>query len=220
MLKDKNLPALVEQLVDVAYPELKGSNINARWGRTSCFATVSWTSDRLNITITCNIQTKKWHEAALLGLLSHELSHPALGTSNREESSTDIDVIRRGLGPYLAVERAMTDKHEDSVISRGKDKYLGYKSIRANLNEEELIQLDALLQEMRLVPQRYTGLQLPHHDLTIIKTEGMTDISIDGNLFSLEGNIEDSQVEIITRDGISYVFLNGKVIGKYKVITY
>jgi hypothetical protein len=215
MVTDRGLHELIQHLVEVAYPEFMRSNITTRWGRTSCFATVSWTADRMRILVTCNTQTKKWHEAALIGLLSHELSHPIQERSGRAESKTDLDVICRGLGPYLAVERASSGKYEDYVISRGKDKYLGYRSIRSLLNAEELIQLDALLQEMQLIPQKNVIFQIPHQDLAILKTEGKTEISIDGHTFTLDGNIDDSQIEIIIRNGISHVYHKGQEIGKY-----
>ncbi|PNX51305.1 MAG: hypothetical protein BV458_11700 [Thermoplasmata archaeon M9B2D] len=215
MDRKKNLHILIQQLIDVAYPELDMSKIVSRWRRMSCFASVSWNPDRERITVTCNHKTKRWHEAALLGLLSHELSHPVKDANNRIEKSTDLDVIRRGLGPYLAVERAMTGKYEDYVISHGKDMYLGYRSIRSHLNEEELVQLDALLAEMRLVPKMKKDHLLPLHDLSILKTNGKSEIFIDGHLFSVEGNIDDSQVEIVIRNGISHVYHNGQEIGKY-----
>lgn len=215
MDRENNLHALIQRLMDAAYPELDGSEIVSRWRRMSCFASVSWSPERERISITCNTQTKKWHEAALLGLLSHELSHPAIDASNRAENSTDIDVIQRGLGPYLAVERAMTGKYEDFVISKGEDMYLGYRSIRSYLNEEELNQLDALLVEMRLIPQRKKDHRVPHHDLAIIKKDGTSEILIDGHVFTFEGNIDDSQVEIIIRDGVSHVYHRKQEIGKY-----
>ncbi|MFW9956440.1 MAG: hypothetical protein ACFFCT_00095 [Candidatus Odinarchaeota archaeon] len=212
------LSSLIQQLVDVAYPELKGIDIISRWGRISCFATVSWISNKKNITITCNNQTKKWHEAALIGLLSHELSHLTQMASGRVENKTDIDAIRRGLGIYLAIERIMTGKYEDYTICHGNDMYLGYRSVRSYLNEEELMHLDALLQEMRLIPQSNKSLKLPYHDLIITKTDRMTEFTIDGHKFVIEGEIKESQVEIITRDGISYVYLHGQEIGKYEAL--
>ncbi|MFW9960091.1 MAG: hypothetical protein ACFFDV_03685 [Candidatus Thorarchaeota archaeon] len=215
MSMHKNLHALIQQLIDVAYPELDGSKIISRWRKMSCFASVCWSLDREKITVTCNHQTKKWHDAAILGLLSHELSHPVGGASDRAECSTDIDVIQRGLGPYLAVERAMTGKYEDYIINHGKDMYLGYRSIRSHLTEEELFQLDALLAEMRLIPQRKKEQQMIHHDLTILKRKGTSEISIDGHIFSVEGDIDDAQVEIITKGGISLVYHKGQEIGRY-----
>lgn len=215
MDREKKLHALIQQLIDVAYPELDGSKIISRWRKMTCFASVCWSPDREKITVTCNHETKKWHEAAMLGLLSHELSHPIGGAIDRAECSTDIDVIERGLGPYLAVERAMTGKYEDYIISHGKDMYLGYRSIRSHLNEEELVQLDALLVEMRLIPQTKKDQQLIHHDLAILKTNGTSEISIDGHIFSVEGEIDDAQIKIITKGSISHVYHKGHEIGSY-----
>jgi hypothetical protein len=217
MVADDGLQELIQRIVENAYPELDGSDITAKWGRIAGFATVSWTSNRLTITIKCNTQTKKWHEAAVIGLLSHELSHTVQCNPNRAENNTDIDVIQRGLGPYLAVERAISGKYEDHIIRRGKDRYLGYRSIRSCLNTDELIQLDALLQEMRLIPQMNVGLPIPHQDFTILKTDTKTELSIDGHKFTIEGMIDDAQIEIITNELVSHIYVNGHEIGKFDI---
>jgi hypothetical protein len=214
----RGLQELVEQIIEIAYPELAGCNIVSKWGRTSCFATVSWTSDRKNLEIYCNSKTKKWHEAALYGLLSHELSHPVQGVSDRPENDADIDVIRRGLGPYLAVERATSGKYEDYIIKKGKDRYLGYRSIRKYLSGEELSQLDALLREMRLIPHKNERHQLPHNDLAMFKTEKSTMISIAGHTITMDRIVDISQIEIITKDSISRVYLDGDEILNYNAI--
>jgi hypothetical protein len=213
----KGLDELVKQLVEIAYPELAECNIVSLWGRTSCFAKVSWTTDRKNLEIICNSKAKKWHEAALYGLLSHELSHPVRSGSARLENDTDLDVIRRGLGPYLAAERATSGKYEDYIIKNGKDRYLGYRTIRDYLSSEELVQLDALLEEMRLIPHKNERLRVPYADMTILRTNKNTIITVAGHIVSLEQNVEGSQAEIITKHGISRVYVDGEKILDYRV---
>jgi hypothetical protein len=215
MTRNKSLSDLVQQLVGEAYSELENCDIDARWGRTSCFATISWTPDRQSIRIMCNKETKKWHEGALFGLLSHELSHPAQRKSITSERSTDIDVIERGLGPYLAVERAITGKYEDYEVRRGKDMYLGYRTIRTYLTEEELQQLEFLLDEMRLIPSAGQKLKLEYHELAITRAEGRTAISIDGHVFYVDVEAIESNIKTIPKEGSIYVYLNGREIGRY-----
>ncbi len=215
MDRHRNLQELARLLVEEAYPELRGSDIDVRWRRTSFFGTVSWTSLPGTIRIVCNTQTKKWHEAALLGLLSHELSHPSQSKHSTTERSTDIDVIDRGLGPYLAAERATTGKYDDYIIGRGRDRYLGYRTIRGHLLGLELTQLDALLHEMRLVPSRKAERELMNHDMTIRHSNEQTDISINGNTFTVIGDAKDPKIELIAREGITCVYVDGREIGSY-----
>jgi hypothetical protein len=215
MTRDIILSNLVQQLVEEAYPELVEYNIEVKWGRTSCFAAISWTPENKSIRITCNKQTKKWHEAAIIGLLSHELSHPAQHTSATSERHTDIDVVERGLGPYLAVERAMTGKYEDYDIRQGKDKYLGYRTIRTYLTEEESQQLQALLEELRLVPNMGPKAIPDYHELSITNDEGRTAISVDGHVFYVDIQASESDIKAVSRNGLVHVYLNGSEIGNY-----
>jgi hypothetical protein len=218
MTMKKGLDELVEQLVEGAYPELAEYNIVSLWGRTSCFAKVSWATDRKNLEIICNSKTKKWHEAALYGLLSHELSHPFRSGTARPENDTDLDVIRRGLGPYLAAERATSGKYDDYIIKNGKDRYLGYRTIRAYLSNEESVQLDALLKEMRLVPRKNEKLRVPYADMTILRSNKTTLITVADYMISLDQNVEGSQVEINTKHGISRVYVDGEEVFNYRVM--
>lgn len=213
--RHRDLQELIRLLVEEAYPELRPSDIDVGWKRTSFFGTVSWTSLPGSIRITCNTQTKKWHEAALLGLLSHELSHPAQDNHSTTERSTDIDVIERGLGPYLAAERATTGKYEDYIISRGRDRYLGYRTIRGHLLGLELTQLDALLREMQLVPSKKGGRELLSHEVSIRHSNKQIDIAVDGNVFTVTGDTKDPKIELIAREGITRVYADGQEIGSY-----
>ena len=215
MGRHRDLQELAHLLVEEAYPELRGSELDVRRGRTSFFGTVSWTSLPGTIRIVCSTQTKKWHEAALLGLLSHELSHTAQSKHSTSERSTDIDVIDRGLGPYLAAERATTGKYEDYIISRGRDRYLGYRTIRGHLLGLELTQLDVLLREMRLVPSRKAECELLNHDVSIRHSDGRTEISINGNTFMVISDAKDPKIELIAREGITCVYVDGREIGSY-----
>ena len=101
-------------------------------------------------TIRCNRAVRNWPEPALNGLLSHELSHLALGSKMHTELQADKDVIARGLGHYLAVERAFTNKHSDHVLREGEDRYLGYTFIRKLLKYQEVQQLDTLMSNIEL----------------------------------------------------------------------
>ncbi|MGY5872379.1 MAG: hypothetical protein RTV72_09050 [Candidatus Thorarchaeota archaeon] len=215
MDENSELSELVQRIVKIGYPELITSNIKIQWGRTSSFATVSWTQDYKNIQIRCNKETKDWHEAALTGLLSHELSHPAQRTNSQSERSTDLDAISRGFGPYLGVERLITGKCEDHIIKRGKDRYLGYRSIRSNVNENELIHLDALLQELRLVPQRQVPRKRIHHDIVIIHSDKGTKIHIDGHEFNIPIPEIDSEIWTAERGDTTVLFVGDKEVESF-----
>lgn len=216
MNRYQDLQELVCQLVEEAYPELKSGSVDAQWGKTPCFATVSWSSSRKTIRITCNTQTQRWHEGALLGLLAHELSHPAQGKHTTSERSTDVDAIERGLGPYLAAERAIAGKFEDHIINHGKDMYLGYRTVRSFLVGLESQQLDALLREMRLIPDMKLGHGLQFHDLIVCHRENQVEFTINGSTFTVFDDIEDPQIDLIARDGATHVYLDGQEIGEHK----
>ena len=67
---------------------------------------------------------------------------------------TDLDAIERGLAPYLAIERLYAEKYEDHLLHRGKDKYLGYRTVRQKMTNLEVAHLDAMLEELSLIPPR------------------------------------------------------------------
>lgn len=220
MVPNKILPDLVQQLVSEAYPELQDQDIIAKWGRTASFAIVTWTPNERGIGIICHQKTKKWHEAALIGLLAHELSHPVkYGTINSEEV-IDLDVIERGLGPFLAVERAVTGKYEDYRIHSGRDRYLGYRTIRTYLTDEELQQLELLLRDMRLVPMAKNRMPLEFHELAISKTDTCTEIIADGHTFLVDFEVVESEIKVTSKGGQVYIFLNGREIGKYPQVVH
>ncbi len=210
------LSELVHRIAEIAYPELIQSNIKIQWGRTSSFATISWSQDSKDIGIRCNNETKHWHEAALTGLLAHELSHPAQCKTNQSERGTDLDAVERGFGPYLGVERLLAGKYEDHIVRRGKDRYLGYRSIRKLLNENELIHLNALLTQLKLVPSRKTEHQTVHHDTVIIHSANRTTIQIDGHEFEIALQKEDPEVRTVVRDNTTIVIVDNEEVGFFK----
>ncbi|TFG34425.1 hypothetical protein EU527_03710 [Candidatus Thorarchaeota archaeon] len=208
-MKSKNdIDSLIEQLVELVYIELRNSNIRIDWGTANCFATISWNQDFREIKIRCNNITRQWHQAALYGLLSHELSHPLQNLSQCTEMNTDIDVIDRGMGVYLAVERLIIGKYEDHIIKKGKDRYLGYSSIRKLLLDQEIGHLDRLLMEMRLIPTRKIAQNIQHHDLFLIRAADTTSVHVDGLQFSVAGEIKDTDISIIDRDDQSFIYVN------------
>lgn len=210
-----DLSDLVKRLVEIAYPELISSHIKIQWGRTSSFATISWTQDFRNITVRCSNGTRHWHEAALTGLLAHELSHPAQCKEHQSERSTDLDAVKRGFGPYLGIERLVSGKYEDHIIRRGKDRYLGYRSIRKLLYNNELIHLDALLTQLRLVPSRKVERQTVHHDTVIIHSSTCTIIKIDGHEFEIPFRDIDPEVRTVVRNNTTYVIVNEEEVGHF-----
>jgi hypothetical protein len=134
-------------LMSKEYGDIKDRNVNVVWGRTGANAVIIWSQNKSDI-IRCNVAVRDWPEPAIFGLLSHELSHIALGADLHSELQADKDVIARGLGQCLAIERAFTLKYADHIIGEGKDKYLGYKSIKKLLKTHEVQQLDSLMSDL------------------------------------------------------------------------
>lgn len=213
MTEKIELSKLVHRLVEIAYPELIHSSIKIQWGRTSSFATISWSQDSNDIRIRCSDETRLWHEAALTGLLAHELSHPAQCKTHQSERGTDLDAIKRGFGPYLGIERLFAGKYEDHIVRRGKDRYLGYRSIRKLLNENELIHLDALLTQLKLVPSMKTEHQTVYHDTVIIHSANRTTIQIDGHEFEIALRKEDPEVKTVVRENTTFVIVDDEEVG-------
>ena len=138
-------------LIKRAYADIKDRTVKVVWGSTGTNAVIIRSQNKSD-TIRCNRAVRNWPEPALNGLLSHELSHIALGSEMHTELQADKDVIARGLGHYLAVERAFTNKHSDHVLREGEDRYLGYASIRKLLKFQEVQQLDSLMSDFGLEP--------------------------------------------------------------------
>jgi len=215
MGEDIDLSELVQRIVEIAYPELISSHIKIQWGRTSSFASISWTQDFKDITLRCSSSTRHWHEAALTGLLAHELSHPAQCNKHQSERSTDLDAVKRGFGPYLGVERLLAGKYEDHIIRKGKDRYLGYRSIRRLLNDNELNHLDALLTQLRLVPSMKVERQTVHHDTVIIHSSTSTIIQIEGHEFEIPFRDLDPDVRTVVKNNRTYVIVNEEEVGYF-----
>ncbi|NWF96478.1 MAG: hypothetical protein HXY34_10100 [Candidatus Thorarchaeota archaeon] len=159
--KARSATQLLSQLRDLAYADLRNWQLNLGWGRLNAFAHVSWTDEILRLKL--NVIVKRWPEPALVGLLAHELSHPAAGPDGVHERTTDIDVVRRGVGAYLAFERAFVRRYEDQLVGRG-DYYLGYRRLRSLLLPDETEDLDMLLRHFRLIPRRVRLVARLHHD--------------------------------------------------------
>lgn len=216
----REINSLVERLVKYVYLEFQDSKIEAGWGKTNCFATISWNQNLKEVKIRCNNETRLWHDAALFGLLSHELSHPTSKPRLDSEMHTDMDVIERGLGVYLAVERIIAGKYDDHVIKRGKDRYLGYSSIRGLLFEQELIHLDTLLLEMRLIPDNRRIQTIQHHDMYLVKTKDAVSIHVDGQEFSVVGEFKDSDVKIVDKGNKSFIYVDDVKIAQLETDSY
>jgi hypothetical protein len=206
----------IRTLVSFGYPELQKRQVVASWGRTSNYAQVRWSDNDNEINIRINKNVRMWHQAGLTGLLSHELSHPAQSGSGFKEKRTDEDVIARGLGSYLAVERILAGKYEDHIISRGKDRYLGYRTIRNLLTSQEIQNLDILMSKMKLKPVQHTNPTMFSHDSALFEKGGKTMISIDGNQFTLPDGLQDPDIKMVNRDGLVMVYADEILVGQYE----
>lgn len=210
-----DISTLVKVLISSAYPELRQSKISTSWGNTASFAQVQWDESKDEISIRINNDVKTWHEAGIIGLISHELSHPAQKGKGVSELKTDNDAITRGLGPYLAVERLFAGKYEDHVIRRGKDRYRGYRSIRLDLTQPESQQLDMLLSEIGLVPTKQPSPNLLSHDIVMCGKENRTTLTIEGHQFDLPIGVQNPDIKLVERNLVTYVYADEILVGEY-----
>ena len=170
-----------------------------------------------DISIRINKTVKEWHESGVMGLLSHELSHPAQKGAGLKELRTDIDALTRGFGPYLAVERLFAGKYDDHIIQRGKDRYLGYVSIRAKLTHLETQQLDMLLAEIGLAPSRPKIPVLMSHDVALYNQKRKTVLTVEGYQFDVPDSLQNPDIKILERDSVVFVFADEILVGQFNV---
>jgi len=210
-----DISKLVEVLISSAYPELKQTNFSVTWGKTSSFAQIQWGESKDKISIRVNNNVKTWHEAGIIGLISHELSHPAQRGRGLTELKTDKDAVSRGFGSYLAVERLFAGKYEDHVIQNGKDRYLGYRSIRAQLTYLEGQQLDMLLSEIGLVPKKCSSPIMMSHDIAMFDKDSKTILTIEGHKFLLPQGIQNPDIKLVERNYVTYVYADDVLLGQF-----
>jgi hypothetical protein len=148
--------------------------------------------------------------------LVHELSHPAQKKKKQSERSTDLDAVERGFGPFLGVERLFTGKYEDHIIKKGKDRYLGYRSIRQLLTEPEIIHLDALLLQLRLIPSTKMEKSRMCHDVVIMHTPTNTTIRIDGHDFKLLSRKENPKITFRQKGQFIHVNVDDEDVGSFE----
>ncbi len=150
-----------DDLIEYVFSELQNWSISAVVGKTRALGDASWSEGERSLQIRINRSVRDWPDPAIIGLLAHELSHPLVGYNRPVELSTDRHVLKRGLGVYLAFERAFIGRYHDHTL-KGKDRYLGFQSIREELSPMERDTLDRLLGEFRLIPHRQPRLQIQH----------------------------------------------------------
>jgi hypothetical protein len=146
----KRFEDIIFTLMNSEFEDIKDRTVHIIWDRRGANAAIVWSQDRTDV-IRCNRTVADWPQPAIFGLLAHELSHIALGADLHDELQADEDVIDRGLGHYLAIERVFTNKISDHVVRNGKDRYLGYESIRKRLKPHEVEQLDKMMSDIGLV---------------------------------------------------------------------
>ncbi len=211
-----NIEVLVKDLVSYAYPELQEKRLEVSWRRMSNFGQVRWSDADDTISISINKNVRAWHQVGITGLLSHELSHPSMTGPSQLESRTDMDVISRGLGLYLAVERVLAGKYQDHIILRGKDRYLGYRTIRNLLTPIEIDNLDALMSDMNMKPSVQSQRHEISHDSVIYEKAGISVITIEGFQFSLPHGVQNPDIKIVDKDGSVSVYADEVFVGSYQ----
>lgn len=148
-IQSRRFEDYIFSLVRDVYPNLQNRDIFVEWRYTGTNAVVLWNSDG-SISIRCSRAIQHWPEEAIIGLLAHELSHISLEENIHSELIADKDVVARGLGVYLAVERFYSGVLFDMVMEDDRDRYLGYDSLRKQLVNDELQQLDEIISNLGL----------------------------------------------------------------------
>jgi hypothetical protein len=202
-----DLKRLGRSLLTHAYPEFNERGIVIETGKLRSYGQVRW-SDTGEIQIMCHQDIVRWPEPAVIGLLAHEISHPAIEPNSSEEA-TDRDVISRGLGYYLAVERV----YDDHRIGGGRDRYLGFQSIRKLLNSHERCTLENLLEDFNILPGESTRLRLLH-DTAIHDGLGQSILMIEGQAIQIEGTQPDSELKLLIRDEFLYVYADEEIVAQ------
>ena len=130
------------------------------------------------------------------------------------EASTDLDVIDRGLGVYLATERVTTGRYKDQTTHRGRDRYYGYRSIRQRLTRQETAQLDRLLNDLRIMPSISSDGGMGRiHDIAVVENE-RGQMSVGGYLFRGLQIPSSSGVKLVIRDDVAYLYVNDQIVGQ------
>lgn len=204
------LTNLIDRLVTHAYHELKGRDVKVAWAELHSYAEIRWSDAKSPISIKCDNSVVDWHEAAITGLLAHELSHPALRSHNITEKQTDMDVIGRGLGVYLGFERVTSDRYGDVIIKNGRDRYLGYESIRKQLDKYQKTQLDRLMEFVRIKPQECKLI----HDSLIVNYPNRSLVSVGGHIFSSENIAPDADIKLVIRHSRTYIYADELLVGQ------
>ncbi|MHA2082894.1 MAG: hypothetical protein ACXABD_04010 [Candidatus Thorarchaeota archaeon] len=208
---------LVSNVVNYAYPELRTCDFVVDWRRMSSFAVIRWENLEKRISISLDKSIAAWPEPAMFGLLSHELSHPANRRGGFSEEETDLDVIDRGLGPYLAIERIFAGKYLDHMVRKQRDKYLGYASIRDLLTSDESNQLNRLLRYLRLrPPTKDDHLEGRIHDTYIQQNSNTATIVVAGRKFDLDSYSTNPDVKLIIRNDIVSVYVDEVLVGEFE----
>ncbi|MHA1654368.1 MAG: hypothetical protein ACTSYX_11955 [Candidatus Thorarchaeota archaeon] len=202
--------ALVRSLRRWAYPDLQSWNIEVGTRMMSALAEVYWSS-----TGTAKIMLSKavagWPEPALIGLISHEISHISTRGEHPAELNADTDATQRGLGVYVAFERAFIGRFRDQSIRGKQDRYLGYVSLRKRLSAAELSALDQLLGDHSLVPDRRAASSVPH-DIAVSRSAGRASVLVEGRHIDLGRVPESSDIKIVTRDGVTQILVDEIVV--------
>ena len=201
---------LLDRLITHVYRELKGREVKVGWAKLHSYAEIRWSDDKSPISIKCDKSVADWHEAAITGLLAHELSHPALKSNNTSEKQTDMDVIHRRLGIYLGFERVTSGRYDDNIINNGRDRYLGYKAIREQLDDYQKIQLDRLMELVRIKPQKHKLV----HDSLIVSQPEKSLVSIGGYIFTGENIAQDADIKLVIRQSRTYIYADELLIGQ------
>ncbi|MFX1602359.1 MAG: hypothetical protein ACFFCK_02675, partial [Promethearchaeota archaeon] len=119
---------------------------------------------------------------------------------------------------YLAVERALTGKYDDHILCGGRDRYLGYSTIRSLLNSRESRNLDRLLEDFRLIPSKFQREDLDIlHDTIAFDDRRATTVVVEGRLLLLPPVRSDADIRILVRKNNAIIYADEVEIGRFSL---
>jgi hypothetical protein len=214
LLQPRSSREIVDLLLSHVYVDLSDRRFEVVWGGTSAFADIAWTTTSQTARIRLNREIRSWPEPAVIGLLAHELSHPAQKQSRTTERSTDSDVVNRGLGVYLAVERLVADQYEDTRFRRGDDMYLGYRTVRSILMRQEKKELDELLRRLNLAPKRSLPRAILTHDMVLRLGTDSSVLTIEGRRIKGPSVSPRANIKLVVRNRHVLVYADETLVSR------
>ncbi len=114
------------------------------------------------------------------------------------------------------MERVFTGKYDDHALHRGKDRYLGYSTIRRLLNPHETRLLDRLLEDFGLIPSKFPRENLDIlHDTIAFDDKRSTTVVVHGKLLLLPPVPIGADIRILVRQNHVIIYADEEEVGHF-----